>query len=54
MNKENNEMHAYRFLQDLGMKNPLHRKKLQLALQAIGSEKGDHLSLLDHNFIARE
>ncbi|PVD33441.1 hypothetical protein C0Q70_04697 [Pomacea canaliculata] len=44
---------AHDLEKDLGMKNPLHRKKLQLALQAIGSEKGDHLSLLDHNFIAR-
>jgi hypothetical protein len=40
-------------VQDLGIKNGLHRKKLQLALQAMGGEKGNQLCDLDHNFVAR-
>ncbi|XP_067654644.1 liprin-beta-1-like isoform X2 [Haliotis asinina] len=38
---------------ELGMKNGLHRKKLQLALQAIGSESTEKLGELDHNWVAR-
>ncbi|XP_046369102.1 liprin-beta-2-like isoform X4 [Haliotis rufescens] len=38
---------------EMGMKNCLHRKKLQLALQAIGSETTEKLGELDHNWVAR-
>ncbi|ESO97959.1 hypothetical protein LOTGIDRAFT_182014, partial [Lottia gigantea] len=38
---------------EMGMKNGLHRKKLQLALQAIGSESSDRLGDLDHNWVTR-
>ncbi|XP_055957605.1 liprin-beta-1-like isoform X4 [Patella vulgata] len=38
---------------EMGMKNGLHRKKLQLALQVIGSESNDRLSDLDHNWVTR-
>ena len=39
--------------QELGIKNSLHRKKLQLALQAVTSDLPDLLFDLDHNFVAR-
>lgn len=35
------------------MRNPLHRKKLQLALQAIGSEQVDDPGQLDYNWVTR-
>lgn len=35
------------------MKQPLHRKKLQLALQALGSEEEDLKGKLDHNWVNR-
>lgn len=35
------------------MKLPLHRKKLQLALRAVGSEQ-DHQGRLDHNWVTSE
>ncbi|XP_071358022.1 liprin-beta-1-like isoform X2 [Trachinotus anak] len=38
---------------ELGMKQPLHRKKLQLALQALGSEEDDLRGKLDHNWVTR-
>uniref|UniRef100_A0A4W6C7S4 PPFIA binding protein 1a n=1 Tax=Lates calcarifer TaxID=8187 RepID=A0A4W6C7S4_LATCA len=38
---------------ELGMKQPLHRKKLQLALQALGSEEDDLKGKLDHNWVTR-
>jgi len=38
---------------ELGIKNPLHRKKLSLALQAVASDAPDLLYELDHNFVAR-
>ncbi|CAK6949997.1 liprin-beta-1-like [Scomber scombrus] len=38
---------------ELGMKQPLHRKKLQLALQALGSEEEDLKGKLDHNWVTR-
>lgn len=41
------------FDQNLGMRNPLHRKKLQLALQAIGSEQVDDAGQLDYNWVTR-
>lgn len=36
------------------MKQPLHRKKLQLALQALGSEEDDLKGKLDHNWVTSE
>lgn len=36
------------------MKHPLHRKKLQLALQALGSEEEDLKGRLDHNWVTSE
>ena len=36
------------------MKNSLHRKKLQLAMQALASDGVDRMLELDHNFVARE
>lgn len=36
------------------MKQPLHRKKLQLALQALGSEDDDLKGKLDHNWVTSE
>uniref|UniRef100_A0AAQ4QCY4 SAM domain-containing protein n=1 Tax=Gasterosteus aculeatus aculeatus TaxID=481459 RepID=A0AAQ4QCY4_GASAC len=39
--------------QELCMKHPLHRKKLQLALQALGSEEEDLKGRLDHNWVTR-
>ncbi|XP_076578283.1 liprin-beta-1-like [Chaetodon auriga] len=38
---------------ELCMKQPLHRKKLQLALQALGSEDDDLKGKLDHNWVTR-
>ncbi|XP_014680184.1 PREDICTED: liprin-beta-2-like, partial [Priapulus caudatus] len=39
---------------ELGIHNPLHRKKLQLALQAVGSEEMDAKCNLDHHWVTRE
>ncbi|XP_041071825.1 liprin-beta-1b isoform X5 [Carcharodon carcharias] len=39
--------------QELGIKHPLHRKKLQLALQAFGSEEEDNKGKLDYNWVTR-
>ncbi|KAM6937741.1 liprin-beta-1b isoform 2-T2 [Xenentodon cancila] len=38
---------------ELGIKHPLHRKKLQLALQALGSEEEDIKGKLDYNWVTR-
>ncbi|KAK5848998.1 hypothetical protein PBY51_008673 [Eleginops maclovinus] len=38
---------------ELCMKQPLHRKKLQLALQALGSEEDYLKCRLDHNWVTR-
>ncbi|XP_041366133.1 liprin-beta-1-like isoform X3 [Gigantopelta aegis] len=38
---------------ELGMKNAIHRKKLQLALQVIGLETSDRFAELDHNWVTR-
>ncbi|XP_077452909.1 liprin-beta-1b isoform X5 [Stigmatopora argus] len=38
---------------ELGIKNQLHRKKLQLALQALGSEEEDNKGKLDYNWVTR-
>uniref|UniRef100_A0A665V9A0 Liprin-beta-1-like n=1 Tax=Echeneis naucrates TaxID=173247 RepID=A0A665V9A0_ECHNA len=38
---------------ELAMKQPLHRKKLQLALQALGSDEEDLKGKLDHNWVTR-
>ncbi|XP_032361485.1 liprin-beta-1 isoform X1 [Etheostoma spectabile] len=38
---------------ELSMKQPLHRKKLQLALQALGSEEDDLKGRLDSNWVTR-
>ncbi|XP_069048871.1 liprin-beta-1b isoform X10 [Lepisosteus oculatus] len=38
---------------ELGIKHPLHRKKLQLALQALGSEEDDNKGKLDYNWVTR-
>ncbi|XP_070762825.1 liprin-beta-1b isoform X1 [Enoplosus armatus] len=38
---------------ELGIKHPLHRKKLQLALQALGSEEEDSKGKLDYNWVTR-
>ncbi|KAM7367258.1 hypothetical protein PAMP_015173 [Pampus punctatissimus] len=38
---------------ELSMKQPLHRKKLQLALQSLGSEDDDLKGKLDHNWVTR-
>lgn len=41
-------------VQELGIKHPLHRKKLQLALQALGSEEEDNKGKLDYNWVMSE
>uniref|UniRef100_A0A8C9T358 PPFIA binding protein 1a n=1 Tax=Scleropages formosus TaxID=113540 RepID=A0A8C9T358_SCLFO len=38
---------------ELGIKHPLHRKKLQLALQSLGSEEDDNKGKLDYTWVAR-
>uniref|UniRef100_A0AAR2LPN6 SAM domain-containing protein n=1 Tax=Pygocentrus nattereri TaxID=42514 RepID=A0AAR2LPN6_PYGNA len=38
---------------DLGIRHPLHRKKLQLALQTLGSEEDDAKGKLDFNWVTR-
>lgn len=38
---------------ELGIKHPLHRKKLQLALQSLGSEEDDNKGKLDYNWVTR-
>ncbi|XP_038155920.1 liprin-beta-1b isoform X1 [Cyprinodon tularosa] len=38
---------------ELGIKQPLHRKKLQLSLQALGSEQEDNKGKLDYNWVTR-
>ena len=40
--------------QELGIRQPLHRKKLQLALQALGSDEDDLKGRLDHNWVTSE
>lgn len=37
--------------QELGIKHPLHRKKLQLALQALGSEEENNHGKLDYHWV---
>ncbi|XP_033753003.1 liprin-beta-1-like isoform X3 [Pecten maximus] len=44
---------AHELEKDMGVKNCLHRKKLQLALQAITANSKDQLSILDHNWVTR-
>ena len=41
------------FPQELGIKHHLHRKKLQLALQCIGSEQEDKFGDLDYTWVLR-
>lgn len=41
-------------VQELGIKHPLHKKKLQLALQALGSEEEDNKRKLDYNWVTSE
>ncbi|XP_032893770.1 liprin-beta-1 isoform X13 [Amblyraja radiata] len=38
---------------ELGIKHSLHKKKLQLALQAFGSEEEDNKGKLDYNWVTR-
>ncbi|XP_068168426.1 liprin-beta-1b isoform X2 [Antennarius striatus] len=38
---------------ELGIKHPLHKKKLQLALQALGSEEENNRGKLDYNWVTR-
>ncbi|NWH57648.1 LIPB1 protein, partial [Geococcyx californianus] len=38
---------------ELGIKHPLHRKKLQLALQALGSEEETNHGKLDYHWVTR-
>ncbi|XP_075998288.1 liprin-beta-1b isoform X2 [Genypterus blacodes] len=38
---------------ELGIKHPLHRKKLQLTLQALGSEEEDNKGKLDYHWVTR-
>ncbi|XP_076861211.1 liprin-beta-1 isoform X2 [Brachyhypopomus gauderio] len=38
---------------ELGIRHPLHRKKLQLALQTLGSEEDDSMGKLDFNWVTR-
>uniref|UniRef100_A0A8C0Y158 PPFIA binding protein 1a n=1 Tax=Cyprinus carpio carpio TaxID=630221 RepID=A0A8C0Y158_CYPCA len=38
---------------DMGIRHPLHRKKLQLALQSLGSEEEDAMGKLDYNWVTR-
>uniref|UniRef100_A0A8C2L1I8 PPFIA binding protein 1b n=1 Tax=Cyprinus carpio TaxID=7962 RepID=A0A8C2L1I8_CYPCA len=38
---------------ELGIKHPLHKKKLQLALQALGSEEDDNKGKLDYHWVTR-
>jgi len=38
-------------MQEMGIKHPLHRKKLQLALQALGSEEDDNKGKLDYHWV---
>lgn len=40
--------------QELCMKQPLHRKKLQLALQALASEEDYLKCRLDYNWVTSE
>ncbi len=41
-------------LQELGIKNHFHKKKLQLALQAMSSEKRSLMDELDYNWVTRK
>ncbi|KAL7982792.1 hypothetical protein Chor_005195 [Crotalus horridus] len=45
--------HTIWSLHELGIKHPLHRKKLQLALQALGSEEENNHGKLDYNWVTR-
>ncbi|NXR93541.1 LIPB1 protein, partial [Hypocryptadius cinnamomeus] len=38
---------------EIGIKHPLHRKKLQLALQALGSEEENNHGKLDYHWVTR-
>ncbi|XP_052008482.1 liprin-beta-1-like isoform X2 [Xyrauchen texanus] len=38
---------------ELGIKHPLHRKKVQLALQSLGSEEDDNKGKLDYHWVTR-
>ena len=44
---------AFHF-QELGLRHTLHRKKVQLALQAIGSDSQGRMDELDHNWVLRK
>lgn len=41
-------------LQELAIRHPLHRKKLQLALQSLSSEEEDAMGKLDYNWVTRK
>lgn len=41
-------------LQEMGIRHPLHRKKLQLALQSLGSEEEDAMGKLDYSWVTRK
>ena len=47
-------MRTLNFIQELGIKNHYHKKKLQLALQAIGSDTRGPMDELDHNWVTRK
>ncbi|XP_043093723.1 liprin-beta-1 isoform X2 [Puntigrus tetrazona] len=38
---------------EMGIRHPLHRKKLHLALQSLGSEEEDAMGKLDYNWVTR-
>lgn len=42
-----------RLFQELVLKNPLHRKKLQLAIQAITSKQPEKSAELDYIWVTR-
>ena len=41
-------------LQELGIKHPLHRKKLVLAVKAINTKQEEKSALLDHIWVTRK
>lgn len=40
--------------QELGIKHPLHRKKLILAVKAINTKQEENSALLDHIWVTRK
>jgi hypothetical protein len=53
LNDSNIYFYIFLLLQEIGIKNYLHRKKLQLALQSVSTNSTEKFNGLDHNWVTR-